>query len=300
MQNSEKDELEAAVFSSVGDNWTRKKVKQQLANRGYFIGNSVGEGSYSKVYYSEQHRPGQQFPDRRACKIINRRRSSMEYGQFLPREIKTMIALSHPNIVSIHSVYEFGPYVCIFMDYCRHGDLLQRILEHGKLPEAKARLLFKQLVSAVQYMHSRGYCHRDIKCENVLLSTATHVKLSDFTFSKKCCCEGGGGQLSATFCGSVAYAAPEILKGIRYDPKRYDMWSLGCVLFIMVTGTMPFDESNVTETIERQERKQYFYPSDVKPNPMIIELIDRLIEPDVEARASVEQILLDPWLEAEN
>ncbi|XP_058815290.1 testis-specific serine/threonine-protein kinase 3-like [Topomyia yanbarensis] len=303
MQNSEKEESSRTslnLASSFADSdWTRKKVKKQLADRGYLIKKSIGEGSYSKVYYTELAQPGQQFPVRRACKIINRRRSTMEYSQFLPREIKTMIALSHPNIVTVYSVFEFGPYVCIFMDYCRCGDLLQRIMEHGKLSEEKARLFFGQLVSAVQYMHSKGFCHRDIKCENVLLSSPTHVKLSDFTFSKKCGCEGGGGggKLSATFCGSVAYAAPEILKGISYDPKRYDMWSLGCVLFIMVTGTMPFDESNIIETIGRQERKEYFYPADVKPNPTVIELIDRLIEPDVGARASIEQVKQHPWLE---
>ncbi|KXJ72935.1 hypothetical protein RP20_CCG016952 [Aedes albopictus] len=279
--------------------WNRKEVKKQLSERGYLIGQSIGEGSYSKVYYSEYRKPGQQqFPERRACKIINRRKSSMEYSQFLPREIKTMIALSHPNIVTVYSVFEFGPYVCIFMDYCRCGDLLQRVQTRGKLSETKARVLFRQLASAVQYMHSRGFCHRDIKCENVLLCNPMHVKLSDFTFAKKCPCEEATPkQLSATFCGSVAYAAPEILKGIPYHPKRYDMWSLGCVLFIMVTGTMPFDERNIPETIERQERKHYFYPDGVKPNPTIIELIDSLIEPDVNARASIEQVVNSAWLQ---
>ncbi|XP_055545558.1 testis-specific serine/threonine-protein kinase 6-like [Wyeomyia smithii] len=299
MENSEKESdskaSDVALLSSGG--WTRKKVKQQLSCRGYFIKQTIGEGSYSKVYYAEFRKPGELFPARRACKIINRRRTSIESAQFLPREIKTMLALSHPNIMSVYAVYEFGPYVCIFMDYCRCGDLLQKIQEQGKLSESKGQLYFGQLVSAVQYMHQAGFCHRDIKCENVLLSSATHVKLSDFTFSKKCSCEGGSAQLSATYCGSVAYAAPEVLKGIHYDPKRYDMWSLGCVLFIMVTGTMPFDERNIQETIDRQERKCYFYPTGIKPNLTVMELIDRLIEPDVEARATVEEIAQHPWLE---
>ncbi|XP_062551354.1 testis-specific serine/threonine-protein kinase 6-like [Armigeres subalbatus] len=285
--------------SSATNKWNRKEVKKQLSERGYLIGQVIGEGSYSKVYYSELRKPDEQFSERRACKIINRKKSSMEYSQFLPREIKTMIGLSHPNIVSVYSVFEFGPYVCIFMDYCRCGDLLQRIQSRGKLTEIKARLLFRQLTSAVQHMHSRGYCHRDIKCENVLLANPTHVKLSDFTFAKKCPCEVMSKQLSSTFCGSVAYAAPEILKGVPYHPKRYDMWSLGCVLFIMVTGTMPFDERNIPETIERQERKHYFYPEGVKPNPTIIELIDSLIEPDVNARATIEQVVSSAWLQDE-
>lgn len=208
-----------------------------------------------------------------------------------------MIALDHPNIISVYSVFEFGPFVCIFMDHCSHGDLLQRIQERGKLSESKSKLFFGQLVSAVSYMHAHNFCHRDIKCENVLLSSPTHVKLSDFTFSKKCPNETTIEQLSSTFCGSMAYAAPEILKGILYDPKRVDIWSLGCVLFIMLTGTMPFDERNILETIARQERKHYFYPEEVKPNPTILDLIDRLIEPDVIARANIEQVAQHPWLD---
>ncbi|XP_055634111.1 testis-specific serine/threonine-protein kinase 3-like [Toxorhynchites rutilus septentrionalis] len=276
--------------------WTRAEVKKQLSNRGYYIGKTIGEGSYSKVYYSEFRKSGQQFAERRACKIIDRKQCSMQHSHFLPGEIKTMIALNHPNIISVHSVFEFGPFVCIFMDHCHHGDLLQRIQERGKLSESKARLFFHQLVSAVNYMHTNGFCHRDIKCENVLLASPTHVKLSDFTFSKKCSNEVTIEQLSATFCGSVAYAAPEILKGIRYDPKRGDMWSLGCVLFIMLTETMPFDETNILETITRQERKQYFYPEGVKLNPTILDLIDCLIEPDVVARASIGQVVQHPWI----
>ncbi|KAL9706189.1 hypothetical protein quinque_009707 [Culex quinquefasciatus] len=307
MENQEnkpkKDNSLPSVTPTLNDEWSRKMVKARLLDHGYRLGKVIGEGSYSKVYYSEHRlhlQQQQQFPERSACKIIDRKQSTMEYSQFLPREIKTMTALSHPNIVAVHSVFEFGPYVCIFMDYCRCGDLLQRILQRGKLSQAKARNFFRQLVSAVRYMHCQGFCHRDIKCENVLLSGPAHLKLSDFTFAKQCPAEEASKQLSKTFCGSVAYAAPEILKGILYDPKRYDMWSLGCVLFVMVTGTMPFDETNVPETIHRQETKQYFYPEGVMLNPTLLELIDSLIEPDVERRANVEQVVECLWLKEQD
>uniref|UniRef100_A0A182MP16 Protein kinase domain-containing protein n=1 Tax=Anopheles culicifacies TaxID=139723 RepID=A0A182MP16_9DIPT len=279
--------------------WSRTRVKNILNAKGYIIGRCIGSGSYSKVYQSF-YRPSrlESGPAHSiACKLIDRRRTSKDYERLLPRETVAMLALSHPHIVSVMSIQEYGPFVCVFMDYCRYGDLLQYVQERKRVSERRSRLFFRQLVDAVQYMHDQGFCHRDIKCENVLLASPSYVKLTDFSFARKCSePKGAPSELSSTFCGSIAYTAPEVLKGIPYDPKAHDMWSLGCVLFIMVSGTMPFDESNIAVTIGHQERKQYGYPSDMKLNPAIIDLIDRLIEPDVSVRATIGLVAKDPWV----
>ncbi|XP_053667305.1 testis-specific serine/threonine-protein kinase 6-like [Anopheles marshallii] len=279
--------------------WSRTRVKNVLNAKGYIIGRCIGSGSYSKVYQAFyrparlETGPGHLI----ACKLIDRRRTSKDYERLLPRETVAMLALSHPHIVSVMSIQEYGPFVCVFMDYCRYGDLLQYVQERKRISERRARLFFRQLVGAVQYMHEQGFCHRDIKCENVLLASPSYLKLTDFSFAKKCSePKGAPSELSATFCGSIAYTAPEVLKGIPYDPKAHDMWSLGCVLFIIVSGTMPFDENNIAVTIGHQERKQYGYPADIKLNPTIIDLIDRLIEPDVSVRATIGQVAKDPWV----
>ncbi|XP_050078725.1 testis-specific serine/threonine-protein kinase 3-like [Anopheles maculipalpis] len=279
--------------------WSRARVKHILNSKGYIIGRCIGSGSYSKVYQTFyrpprlESGPGHSI----ACKLIDRRRTSKEYERLMPRETVAMLALSHPHIVSVMSIQEYGPFVCVFMDYCRYGDLLQYIQMRKRISERRSRMFFRQLVEAVHYMHEQGFCHRDIKCENVLLASPSYLKLTDFSFAKKCSDpKGAVSQLSETYCGSIAYTAPEVLKGIPYDPKAHDMWSLGCVLFIMVSGTMPFDESNIAVTIGHQERKQYGYPSDMTLNPTIMDLIDRLIEPDVSLRATVSQVANDPWV----
>uniref|UniRef100_A0A182PVK4 Protein kinase domain-containing protein n=1 Tax=Anopheles epiroticus TaxID=199890 RepID=A0A182PVK4_9DIPT len=291
--------LSGGTETSTVSTWSRTRVKTILNVKGYIIGRCIGSGSYSKVYQTFyrparlETGPGHAI----ALKLIDRRRTSKDYERLLPRETVAMLALNHPHIVSVMSIQEYGPFVCVFMDYCRLGDLLQFVQERKRISERRSKLFFRQLGLAVQYMHDQGFCHRDIKCENVLLASTDYVKLTDFSFAKMCAePKGAPSELSMTFCGSIAYTAPEVLKGIPYDPKAHDMWSLGCVLFIMVTGTMPFDESNIAVTIGHQERKQYNYPSDVKLNPMILELIDRLIEPDVSVRATIGQVMQDSWV----
>ncbi|XP_040163223.1 testis-specific serine/threonine-protein kinase 6-like [Anopheles arabiensis] len=279
--------------------WSRMRVKNILNAKGYIVGRCIGSGSYSKVYQAVyrpvllETGPGHAI----ALKLIDRRRTSKDYERLLPRETVAMLALNHPNIVSVMSIQEYGPFVCVFMDFCRCGDLLQYVQVRKRISERRSKLFFRQLVRAVQYMHDQGFCHRDIKCENVLLASQDYVKLTDFSFAKQCSePKRGASELSTTYCGSIAYTAPEVLKGIPYDPKAHDMWSLGCVLFIMVTGTMPFDESNIAITIGHQERKQYGYPPGLKLNPAILDLIDRMIEPDVSVRATIGQVAEDSWV----
>lgn len=154
--------------------------------------------------------------------------------------------------------------MCCFMDFCAYGDLLDRIRYRGRLTAARSRQFFSQIAGAVRYLHSKGIAHRDIKCENVLIHSRDSVKLTDFGFARHMHFDQKGGLvLSDTYCGSAAYAAPEVLKGVAYDPRAYDMWSLGCVLYIMVTGVMPFDDQNLAATIKKQERGVVLYPEDV-------------------------------------
>lgn len=218
--------------------------------------------------------------------------------KFLPRELEIIKHLNHPHIVSVYTILEVGPFICCFMDFCAFGDLLDRIRFRGPLTAAETQLYFGQLASAVFYLHSESIAHRDIKCENVLLHSRHCVKLTDFGFSRPLltCRQTGAVAYSETFCGSAAYAAPEVLKGIAYDPRRYDMWSLGCVLFIMATGSMPYDDENIATTIRRQEQHHIAYPADADVGAELRDLIGRLLDPDVEGRLSVQQLMEEPWV----
>ena len=113
--------------------------------------------------------------------------------------------------------------------------------------------MFGELTSAVAYCHDLGFCHRDLKCENILLAADLSVRLTDFGFTRPIeYDENGEVVLSNTFCGSAAYAAPEIIQGKAYDPRKHDSWSLGVILYIMVCGSMPYDDSNVRKMLKEQ------------------------------------------------
>lgn len=192
---------------------------------GYHLGKRIGEGSYSKVYYAE-HLSGKSFSNKPiACKIIDGRKTSTEYYlKFLPRELKIIQKITHPHIITIHAILEMGPFVCFFMDYCPYGDLLDRIRLRGALIEKRCRLYFSQIVSAIQYLHSKEISHRDLKCENILIQNRYCVKLTDFGFARKLlrCSNDKSRLFSQTFCGSAAYAAPEVLKVIKYIHRYHN------------------------------------------------------------------------------
>lgn len=188
------------------------QLEHELKKLGYKLGKRIGEGSYSKVYFAQNFNL-KSF----ACKIIDRSKTSSDFHEkFLPRELKIIKKLSHPNIVSVKAIFEMGPFICVFMDFCSHGDLLERIIKNGALPERKIKLFFGQITSAIYYLHTKEISHRDIKCENILIESSYLVKLTDFGFARKVIAKGKA-IMSKTFCGSAAYASPEILKVCDFD-----------------------------------------------------------------------------------
>lgn len=175
------------------------------------------------------------------------------------------------------------------MQFAENGSILDLIHKERRLTEARSCHLFKQIIAGIEYCHSQGVCHRDIKCENILLDENFVVKLIDFGFSK--CIRStpkSTGQiesssvsaarenvaessitskkssnskkkerdpkLSETYCGSYAYASPEILKGIPYDPFYSDIWAMGCVLYAMVFGRLPFDDRDPAKLIKVSQK----------------------------------------------
>uniref|UniRef100_H3ACH2 non-specific serine/threonine protein kinase n=2 Tax=Latimeria chalumnae TaxID=7897 RepID=H3ACH2_LATCH len=266
-----------------------------LKKRGYTLGINLGEGSYAKVKsaYSDRLKANV------AVKIIDRKRAPADFlEKFLPREMEILAVVNHRYIVKTYEIFETSDgKVYIVMDLGVQGDLLEFIKTRGALPEEVARRMFRQLALAVKYCHDLNIVHRDLKCENLLLDKDYNIKLSDFGFSRRCFFDDTGKYVfSKTFCGSAAYAAPEVLQGIPYQPKVYDIWSMGVILFIMVCGSMPYDDSNIKRMLRIQKEHRVDFPRSKNVGPECKDLIYRMLHPDVQRRATIDDILYHPWL----
>lgn len=197
------------------------------------------------------------------------------------------------------------------MQLAENGTLLDYVREKKFLEEDQSRTIFKQLVSAVEYIHGKGVVHRDIKCENLLLDENWHLKLIDFGFARKDTrTPDNHVVLSKTFCGSYAYASPEILKGkkitnnnldfivlpnagIAYDPFMSDIWACGVVCYAMVFGRLPYDGSNVHILLKRINQSLVF-PKNPNATSECKHMIMHILAP-VKMRYNIPQIMDDPW-----
>ena len=268
-----------------------------LAQYGYTLGENLGKGSYAivKAANSKKHKR------RVAIKIVSKKKAPEDYlTKFLPREIQVLKRLRHQHCISLLEAIETNTRIYLIMNLAENGDLLEYIRSKGPLSDDEARKLFRQLVAATEYFHNLGIVHRDLKCENLLLDINTNMIISDFGFarSQMISPETGKRKLSQTFCGSYAYAPPEILRGIAYDGTLADIWSLGVVLFTMVSASLPFDDSNLKTLLEQVMRPVHF-SSRRNISIEAKDLITKMLTPDVRKRILISEIKQHLWYKGE-
>ncbi|KAH0540894.1 testis-specific serine/threonine-protein kinase 4-like isoform X1 [Cotesia glomerata] len=281
--------------NTVSDEKNNEQVERKqtvLETHGYAIGKTIGNGSYATVKIAESHRHKCQV----AIKIISKFQAPSDYlMKFLPREIEVIKGLKHPNLIRFLQAIETTHRVYIIMEFAQNGNLLDTIRRDLYIDERRSRKWFKQLVDAVDYCHTRGIVHRDIKCENLLMDKSLNIKLSDFGFARGQVTKTDGTiVLSETFCGSYAYASPEILRGIPYQPQMSDIWSLGVVLYAMVYGRLPFDDKNYGQLL-KQVQNHVKFPKDPKVSYACRSLIRRILVPQ-QSRIKMDTIKSDDWL----
>lgn len=278
---------------------TTASEEQILALKGYKIIKKLGQGSFGWVYLTEYFSKDEKKTNW-ALKVIDTVKAPKDYvKKFLPRELDILMKLNHPHIVYIQNIFQRKDRYYIFMRFAENGDMLEFILKKGAVSEAQSRVWAQQIALALQYMHEMEIAHRDMKCENTLLSSNFNVKLADFGFSRYVIDEKGRPVTSETHCGSLTYAAPEILRGNPYHPKIADMWSYGIMLYVMLNKAMPFGEdNNVKKLYDAQIHKKWRFRSKVETviSNQLKECVTRLLEPDIAKRWTVEQVLTSDWI----
>ncbi|KAK0411348.1 hypothetical protein QR680_005612 [Steinernema hermaphroditum] len=252
----------------------------------YKLLKTIGKGNFAKVKLAKHVPTGLEV----AIKIIDKTALNPSSLQKLYREVKIMKQLDHPNIVKLYQVMETDQTLYLVMEYASGGEVFDYLVAHGRMKEKEARAKFRQIVSAVQYLHQKNIIHRDLKAENLLLDGDMNIKIADFGFSNHFFV---GNKLD-TFCGSPPYAAPELFQGKKYDGPEVDVWSLGVILYTLVSGSLPFDGQNLKELRERVLRGKYripFYMSTDCEN-----LLKKFLVLNPARRGTLEAIMRDRWM----
>jgi len=202
-----------------------------------------------------------------------------------------MSLLDHPNIVRFFEEIPIPEKncTCLVLEYIEGGELFDYIVARGKISEAESIKLFRQMISAIDYCHYHLVAHRDLKPENILLDGNGNVKITDFGLANIM-----SGELMRTVCGSPMYTAPEIIKGENYIGPEVDIWSLGVILYVMVTGLNPWLGENVNQQLEYACRCLFVPPNGVSDE--CHSLIRRILNPDPTKRATIEEIREHPWV----
>ncbi|EOY34666.1 SOS3-interacting protein 1 [Theobroma cacao] len=262
--------------------------KPSVLTQRYEIGRLLGQGTFAKVYYARSIRTNQSV----AIKVIDKEKI-LRGGLInqIKREISVMRIARHPNIVQLYEVMATKTKIYFVLEYCKGGELFNKVSK-GRLKENVARKYFIQLIKAVDFCHSRGVYHRDIKPENLLLDDNENLKVSDFGLSALAECKHQDGLLHTT-CGTPAYVAPEVINRKGYDGAAADIWSCGVVLYVLLTGYLPFHDSNLMEMYRKIGRAEFRYPSWFPPEAR--RLVSKMLDPNPTTRISMSKIRGSSW-----
>lgn len=210
----------------------------------------------------------------------------------------------HPNIVKLHMFGTDNTWVYMVMELAESGDLFDKIEPDVGIDEELANFYFNQLINAVDYMHQRGIAHRDIKPENIFLDKDGNLKLGDFGLATIFRRKGSDKRLSYEKCGSPPYMAPEIIGDDGYDATMSDIWACGIVLFVLLSGEIPWQEPNYG--FDETYTKYVDYDGKLldepwnRFSPTVRPFLRSIMKPDLSKRFNMEQIRLHPWVNQEN
>ncbi|XP_076895826.1 CBL-interacting serine/threonine-protein kinase 25-like [Bidens hawaiensis] len=254
----------------------------------YEMGRMLGQGTFAKVYYAKDIVTSESV----AVKVIKidqvRKEGLMDQ---ITREISVMRLIRHPNVVELKEVMATKTKIFFVMEYVTGGELFAKVLK-GRLKEDVAKKYFQQLISAIDFCHSRGVSHRDLKPENLLLDENENLKVSDFGLSSLPEHLRNDGLLH-TQCGTPAYVAPEVLRRKGYDGAKADIWSCGVILYVLLAGFLPFQDENLMHMYRKIFKAEYEYPPWFSADAR--RLISKILVVDPARRITIPAIMRSPW-----
>jgi serine/threonine protein kinase len=252
----------------------------------YKIGRMLGKGAFGKVNLG-MHKLARKLV---AIKSMNKQYLNDERSKKkVMQEVNIIKRTRHPNVVKLYETFESNKHVLFSMEMCAGGDLLNYVRKRRKLKENVAKVLFKQIIEATGYIHTRNIVHRDIKLDNILLDGKGNVKIGDFGVSRIV----KNGEVMKEQCGTPAYIAPEILEDKGYTGYGVDIWSAGVVLYSMLYGSVPFKANNMEELHTMIMKGKYTLKEDISDEAR--DLLKIMLEKSPRKRATVQEILKHDW-----
>ena len=233
-----------------------KKALEMRIERFYSIGSLLGEGAFAQVRIAEDPQSNTKY----AVKIINKDAYDVREMQFIMREVKIMMNIHHPNIVDTYDIFDSKKQLHLVIEYMQGGELFDIIADQGHLSEQRASQIIRQIINGVDYLHDFGVVHCDIKPENILCKNhqwPLQVKLCDFGLANFY--DKRNTSSMTAMIGTPGYVAPEVVKKEPYGPP-VDMWACGVVLYVMLSGRMPFYGKDDIQCLRRTAAGEYQFP----------------------------------------
>ena len=252
----------------------------------YKIGRILGKGAFGKVNIALHLASGRLV----AIKSFNKKKLvTRRAKRKIKTEIEVLSKLRNPFCTQIYDYFETDTHILIVMEYIC-GDLLGFMRKRSKITESTAKIIFKQIIKGLQYIHKKKIVHRDIKLDNVLIDLTNTVKICDFGVSRIL----QPGDIMYEHCGTPAYIAPEIFKNEGYEGYSCDIWSAGVTLYYMLAGVQPFKGGKIEELKEIIIKGQYEQIKDISKEAN--DLINKMLKLNPKERITIEEILKHPWL----
>jgi len=253
----------------------------------YLYGRQIGHGAFGKVNLALHVASGRLV----AIKTFSKKHLKNKHAkQKIKHEINILSHLRHPFINQILDSFETDKHIFIVMEYVC-GDLLDFIRKRGKLSESISKLIFKQIIEGLRYIHKKKIVHRDIKLDNILIDLTNTVKICDFGVSRKL----SNGDVMYEHCGTPAYIAPEIFQNKGYEGYLCDIWSAGVTLYYMLSGSQPFRANSIKELEKIVIQGSFDEIEEISKEAN--DLIKEMLQVDPKKRINIDKILKHPWLQ---